>query len=95
MRRHMAYVQHKRRKNIIYTCALIALVAYAIPRIPEIHHGMGGTFSVLWILFAGLAIAANLYFVVGADKERSKMLELQNETMVQPSDVKVEHRRAL
>lgn len=78
-----------RRTALIYTCALIALGVYAIPNLlPELHPGIAGSFSVLWILFAGLALAANLYFLFGADKERSRMLE-EIETYQVP-EVKVE-----
>jgi hypothetical protein len=30
---------------------------------------------MVWILFAVLALAANLYFMLGADEERKHMLE--------------------
>ncbi|MDQ0191496.1 hypothetical protein JI721_03395 [Alicyclobacillus cycloheptanicus] len=75
MRRKTLPGRTARRRAIVYTCALVALVAYGLPRIPALQHGLGGSFSVIWILFAGLAIAANLYFVVGADRERSRILE--------------------
>ncbi len=74
--KRMARRRPNRRTAFIYTCALIALGVYAIPNLlPELHPGIAGSFSVLWILFAGLALAANLYFLFGADRERSRMLE--------------------
>ncbi|WDL95590.1 hypothetical protein [Alicyclobacillus sp. ALC3] len=76
MRRKTMTVSSPRRRAVVYTCALIALGVYGVPRLPELHHGLGGTFSVLWILFAGLAVAANLYFLFGADRERSRDLEM-------------------
>lgn len=73
--RRMQKQRPSQRTALIYALALVALLAYALPRIPALRPGLPGTFSVLWIIFAGLALAANVYFFVGADKERSKMLE--------------------
>ncbi|KPV39912.1 hypothetical protein [Alicyclobacillus ferrooxydans] len=75
MRRKLRHVPHARNRAVVYTCAVVSMVAYAIPRIPKLEHGVAGTFSMVWILFAVLALAANIYFLVGADKERSRMLE--------------------
>ncbi|MCL6453301.1 MAG: hypothetical protein K6T78_06665 [Alicyclobacillus sp.] len=77
MRRKLKTVPHARNRAIVYSCALIAMGAYALPRIPKLEHGLPGSFSMLWILFALLALCANLYFLFGADKERSRMLEAQ------------------
>jgi hypothetical protein len=70
-------VHHAKRRAFANTCAIVALSVYGIPRIPRLHPGLDGTFSTVWILFAALAVAANLYFLVGADKERSQQLERQ------------------
>ncbi|QQE78034.1 hypothetical protein [Alicyclobacillus sp. SO9] len=74
MRRKIG-MRPSRRNTFIYICALIAMLAYGIPRIPALKPGLAGSFSAVWILFCALAIAANVYFFVGADKERSRMLE--------------------
>jgi len=75
MRRKMAVLTRPKQRAVVYTCCALALVAYGVPKIPALHPGIGGTFTALWILFAALAIAANMYFLVGADRERSRMLE--------------------
>jgi len=75
VRRKSKDVPNAKNRAIVYSCALIALGAYAIPRLPRLEHGLPGTFSMIWILFALLAFSANIYFMVGADKERSRMLE--------------------
>ncbi|WP_211230644.1 hypothetical protein [Alicyclobacillus herbarius] len=75
MRRHTRPDSYSRRRALVYATALIALGAYGIPRLPSLQPGLAGTFALLWILFLGLGVAANLYFVFGADKERSRMLE--------------------
>lgn len=75
VRRKSKDVPNTKNRAIVYSCALIALGAYAIPRLPRLEHGLPGTFSMIWILFALLAFSANIYFMVGADKERSRMLE--------------------
>ena len=78
MRRKLRHVPHARNRAVVYTCAVVSMVAYAIPRIPKLEHGIAGTFSMVWIFFAVLALASNVYFMVGADKERSRMLESQS-----------------
>ncbi len=76
MRRKLRYVPNPRSRAFVYTCSIVALAVYAVPRLPALHPGLAGTFSTVWILFAALAVASNLYFLFGADKERSRMLEL-------------------
>lgn len=76
MRRKTMAVTSPRRRAAVYTSALVALGVYGLPRLPALHHGLAGSFSVLWILFAGLAVASNLYFLFGADRERSRDLEM-------------------
>jgi hypothetical protein len=76
MRRKLRYVPNPRSRAFVYTCSIVALAVYAVPRLPQLHPGLAGTFSTVWILFAALAVAANLYFLFGADQERSRMLEL-------------------
>ncbi|MBX6351970.1 MAG: hypothetical protein IRZ10_01445 [Thermoflavifilum sp.] len=93
MRRKMRHVPYARQRAITYTCCLLAILVYAIPRIPPLAHGIAGTFSFLWILFAALAVAANVYFLVGADQERSRMLEARAEGIRIPGDSGVEPRR--
>jgi hypothetical protein len=93
MRRKTRYVPNAKSRAFVYVCALIALLAYAIPRIPSLKPGLGGTFSMVWLLFVALAVASNLYFLFGADKERSKMLEVREITRERPSD-EGERRRA-
>lgn len=75
MRRKVGSVANGRQKSIVYTCALLGLTVYGIPRLPHMAHGLAGTFTTVWLLFVALAVAANLYFVFGADKERKALLE--------------------
>lgn len=86
MWRKSLYVSNRRRKSFVYVCALVAMLFYAIPRLPRLQHGVAGTFAFLWIGFAGLVLAANLYFLVGADKERSRLLSAKQGGVVMPSD---------
>jgi hypothetical protein len=80
MRRKTAMGSQGRRKLFVYTCTIVAMVAYALPKLPQLHHGLDGSFAMLWIMFAALAVAANVYFLVGADRERSRMLEQREQT---------------
>ncbi|SDW11062.1 hypothetical protein SAMN04489725_10261 [Alicyclobacillus hesperidum] len=77
VRRKVGVPRQIRRQSIIYTCAAIALGAYGIPRLPRMSHGIAGTFTAAWMLVLALSICANLYFVLGADKERKRLLEEQ------------------
>lgn len=77
VRRHIYTNTTARRRALVYLAALIAMAIYAIPQLPKLQTGLPGTFSMLWILFLALAIAANTYFMVGADVERRRMLEEQ------------------
>lgn len=86
MRRKLKTVPQARNRAVVYSCALVAMGMYAIPKIPRLEHGLPGTFSMVWILFAVLALASNVYFLVGADKERSRMLETQE---LRPADNRV------
>jgi fructoselysine-6-P-deglycase FrlB-like protein len=86
MRRKLRRVPYARQRAITYTCCLIALLGYAIPRIPPLAPGVAGTFSFVWILFAALAVAANVYFLVGADKERSRMIEARTQDIRMPGE---------
>lgn len=98
MRRSSLITTNRRRKAFVYSAALIAMLAYGIPKLPKVQHGLPGTFSFLWILFACLALGANLYFVVGADKERSRMLSAKRSGVVMTSpesDEQEVRRRAL
>ncbi|OFW78528.1 MAG: hypothetical protein A2201_10050, partial [Alicyclobacillus sp. RIFOXYA1_FULL_53_8] len=70
MRRSLPSPANSRGRALIYLSALIALGVYAIPKLPSLQPGIAGTFSMLWISALGLAVAANLYFLVGADVER-------------------------
>lgn len=74
MRRKLSHTPYARMKAAVYACSILALAVYGLPRIPKLAPGMSGTFSMLWILFAFLAVAANVYYLVGADKERSRLV---------------------
>ncbi|MCL6444876.1 MAG: hypothetical protein K6T83_15720 [Alicyclobacillus sp.] len=86
MRRKVSDVPNAKSRAFVYTCALVSLLVYGLPHIPKLQHGIAGTFSILWILFAGLAVAANLYFLLGADKERIRQLE----TQIKPATLQTE-----
>jgi len=95
MMRRTAVVRHPKSRAFIYFCAILALMFYAVPKIPALHRGLGGTFSMVWILFAGLALSANLYFMVGADKERSQLLEVRGHSQLGEEKQDKTIRRAL
>ncbi|WP_367306938.1 hypothetical protein [Alicyclobacillus acidocaldarius] len=75
MRRKVGVPRQVRRYSAIYGLAALALAAYGVPRLPKLQHGLAGTFSALWLLLLALYMAANLYFLLGADRERARQLE--------------------
>ncbi len=83
MRRKVGVPRQVRTYSAIYGLAALALAAYGVPRLPKLEHGVAGTFSALWLLLLALYIGANLYFWLGADRERARQLE---EAAVQSPD---------
>ncbi|WAH37927.1 hypothetical protein [Alicyclobacillus dauci] len=77
MRRKLSTITNGRQKAFIYTCALVGLTVYGVPKMPPLTHGLSGTFTASWLLFVALCVGANLYFLFGADKERKRLLEEQ------------------
>ncbi len=85
LRRKVKSMNRAKEKGLLYLISLLALAIYGIPHIPQIHPGISGTFSFLWIMLTALVIAANLYFLVGADQERSRMLDEKAVVWTQPA----------
>ncbi len=69
-------VDKKKLPNAIYLILALAMVLIAIPRL---ELGAGGTlstvFGLIWIGFALLVIAANLYTLLGVDEETRQQLD--------------------
>ncbi|MBX5437159.1 MAG: hypothetical protein IRZ33_08075 [Alicyclobacillaceae bacterium] len=78
MRRKLRTVPYAKTRALVNACALVSLTVYALPRLPGLRSGVAGSFTVAWMLFVALAVAANLYFLFGADQERSRQLEMQD-----------------
>lgn len=48
----------------------LALLFYALPRLPQATWSLEGAFTIAWLSFSVLIIGANLYQLIGVDKER-------------------------
>lgn len=60
--------------------AAVALVYYALPRLPIESGGLPMYFSLLWIAFALLAIGGNLAEILYAEpKQKSVVIDLTKE----------------
>jgi hypothetical protein len=60
------------RKAFIYLAIGLVMLFYAVPRLPDVTFSEEGVFTIVWLLFALLTVGANLYVLIGVDKERRK-----------------------
>src|SRR5690606_37214865 len=67
---------NKTTKRLVYLAAALAMLVYAIPRLPV---GGGWTlpalFSAAWILFALVIVASHLYAILRVDEETEERME--------------------
>ncbi len=61
----------KRKGGVLYTATGLGLLYEAVPRLPRQAGVWPETFVLAWCGFAMLVVAANLWYVLGADKERA------------------------
>lgn len=63
-------------KNVVYMSVALGMIVYAVPRID-----MSGTatlqtvFSIVWIAFSLMIVAAHLHELLGVDEEKRKELD--------------------
>ncbi|MBL0386249.1 hypothetical protein JJB07_06230 [Tumebacillus sp. ITR2] len=57
-------------RAFVYLTAGLAMLFYALPRVPDVTMDISGAFTISWLAFAMLFIGANLYYLIGVDKER-------------------------
>lgn len=71
-------------KHSIYMLVALAMLLYAIPSISlSSGNGWVSLFSVVWMLFAFLVIAANWHMILGVDEEKKKALERVRQAKLQ------------
>lgn len=65
----------KGTKNMIYLALALAMLIYAVPQL-EIGQGLTAPtiFSIAWICFALMIIAAHLHELLGVDEEQRREL---------------------
>ncbi|MGZ4032765.1 MAG: hypothetical protein ACXVDJ_09510 [Tumebacillaceae bacterium] len=56
-------------RAFIYLTLGLAMLFFALPRLPHVTASVEGAFTVSWLLFAMLIVGANLYYLVGADRD--------------------------
>jgi len=66
----------KDAKRLVYLAAALGMLLYAVPRL-DISGGWTAqtVFSVVWIGFALLLVAAQLHFILGVDEEMKDELK--------------------
>lgn len=57
-------------RSFVYLTIGLAMLFYALPHLPDVGPSLAGVFTLSWTGFAMLIIAANLYYLVGVDRER-------------------------
>ncbi|WP_018132004.1 hypothetical protein [Effusibacillus pohliae] len=66
-------------RSFVYMGLGLAMLFYAIPQLPKLSWSLAGAFSVVWLLFGVLAVGANLYYLIGVDKERKRREQFRRE----------------
>ena len=56
-------------RSFVYLTIGLAMLFYAMPNLPDVEASLQGAFTVLWLMFAMLIIGANLYHLIGVDRE--------------------------
>jgi hypothetical protein len=56
-------------RAFVYLTLGLAMLFFALPRLPHVTMSMEGAFTVSWLLFAMLIVGANLYYLIGADRD--------------------------
>ncbi|BCJ88014.1 hypothetical protein [Effusibacillus dendaii] len=69
--------QNQSLRSFVYMGLGLAILFYAIPQLPKFSWTLAGLFSVIWLLFGILVVGANLYYLIGVDKERRRRQEFQ------------------
>ncbi len=63
-----------RALSATYVLLSTGIMVIAVPRLPRLSVNTGGVFAICWIAFALAVLAANLWFAVGADRERRALM---------------------
>ena len=56
-------------RSFVYLTIGLAMLFYAMPHLPRVEATLRGAFTVSWLLLAMLIIGANLYHLIGVDRE--------------------------
>lgn len=71
--------QKQALRSFIYMGLGLAMLFYAIPQLPSLSWSAEGVFTVVWLLFGILVVGANLYYLIGVDKERKRRQQFKRE----------------
>jgi hypothetical protein len=61
----------------------LALLFYALPRVPQVTWSLEGAFTLTWLSFALLIISSNLYDLIGVDKETQELKKRRSAWLAQ------------
>lgn len=68
-----------KQRWLVSIMSALALLYYALPRLPFDASGLPQYFSLLWLVFALLAIGGNLAAFLYAEPKRKSVLDLTKE----------------
>ncbi|MGB8955717.1 MAG: hypothetical protein WCC10_10095 [Tumebacillaceae bacterium] len=56
-------------RSFVYLTIGLAMLFYAMPNLPHVEASLKGAFTVSWLMLAMLIIGANLFHLIGVDRE--------------------------
>jgi hypothetical protein len=60
-------------RAFVYLTLGLAMLFWALPNLPAVTLSLQGVFTVSWLLLVLLTISANLYYLIGVDREEQAM----------------------
>jgi hypothetical protein len=64
-------------RAFVYLTLGLAMLFWALPNLPAVTLSAKGAFTISWLLLALLTISANLYYLIGVDREAQAKSKLR------------------
>jgi hypothetical protein len=60
----------KQIRAFVFLTIGLAMTFFALPHLPDVTMSLEGAFTLSWLAFALLIVSANLYHLIGVDREQ-------------------------